>query len=1229
MAEQKNNPATPRSEKTPNFINKTVDKKALSNLLSEVYENHGNSVAARLGNNLKDLGFKYATQAAVTVSIEDLTVPPKKKALLKEAEDELEITTARFERGEITEVERYNKVIDTWSETNEKVTEAVVEHFDPLNPVYMMAFSGARGSISQVRQLVGMRGLMADSEGKIIDLPIKSNFKEGLSVPEYMISAYGARKGLVDTALKTADSGYLTRRLVDVAQDVIIRNIDCGSKRFITMGPLLDGEAEVLGISGRIVGRVSVEDIKDPKTGEILVKEGDILNRQTSQKVEKAGIKSVKIRSVLTCESKYGVCKECYGWSTTDNKPVNLGEAIGIIAAQSIGEPGTQLTMRTFHTGGAVAGSGKSRVPYKAPCDGEVSYDFTTREIRTKYGDIMFLVTKTGEMKIGSKSLKIPLAARVSVQPGDKVTQGQYLGDAPELSSKQALTEKASKDVITLSSGLVEYADFQADEITDRQGNISKQANKQGTIWVQAGEVLPLPTAGNIIVEKGQHVEKGDTLAESTIKCEHDGEVRYASDLLVEKTTIGDREIMKLNRGRLINVINSSIGAANANVEQNQQGNNLWVLNDGSEKYQIKVVTGEIIESGKILCELMDDALTPMLPCSGEVRFDGLEIDERKIVTQHGRVIFIPEEIHILSKDSSLVNNKTGDFVTAGTEIVKDVHATIDGIVRVTIENNIVHEVTITPGELYDIDDPSALKFSDGDIVKKGVEVLAGISTKKPSMITLFVNEGTGETKLLLREVQLFEISPRTVNFEAETTDAYISIIPVTQMNFKDGDRVRNINGGALTKTSLLMHCKDKYKDSKGLVEIENGTFDIVFQENIILRSDSSTSTITEVLVKPGDFVKAGGAVARVQTVAKSSGEVFYSESDPYRILVQTGDNTFKLECSAKPKMKENDFVLAGDQLDKSTTVPESGRVLKIDGNNLTIRKAQPFLVSIGTRLHADDSSLVQQGDQLATIIYERLKTGDIVQGLPKVEELLEGRKPKDPAVLTDISGKVEVINDEGSFTIYVQGKDERKEFVLTPGQNVIVDTGVEVEVGDALTDGQPSPPELLELKGVGCVQQFLVDEVQGVYISQGVEIANKHIEVIVRQMTRKVKITDPGDTHLLHGEMHERFNVDQINEEIKADGIAPAEYQAQLLGLTKASLNTESFISAASFQETTRILAEAAVKGKVDWLHGLKENIIIGRLIPSGTGFDLEEDGDEALQATDNDRSELVQAIS
>lgn len=1214
-----------RKQKYPSFVNTNVNKKKLGELLSHVYENFGNDVAARLGNNLKDLGFKYATKASVTISIEDLTIPPQKKDLIKEAETELAATTERFERGEITEVERYNKVIDTWSETNEKVTEAVVEHFNVLNPVYMMAFSGARGSIAQVRQLVGMRGLMADSEGKIIDLPIKSNFKEGLSVSEYMISAYGARKGLVDTALKTADSGYLTRRLVDVAQDVIIRSLDCGTKKHLTMGPLMDGENEVLGISARIIGRNVAETIKDPKSGEVIAKKGEIINGHLAKIIEKAGIKEVKIRSVLTCDSKYGVCKACYGWSTTDNKPVNLGEAIGIIAAQSIGEPGTQLTMRTFHTGGAVAGAGKARETYKAPCEGEVKFEFDAREIRTKYGDIVYQATKAGKMSIGTQSMNVPFGARIAVRNGDKVKAGQYLGDAPDLSKKKILTEKASKDVITQQAGLVEFVDFGVDETTDRQGNISKQANRQGSIWVQAGEVLPLPAGGNIVVKKGEHVNKGQTLAETIIKCENDGEVRYGADILIEQTDIGDREIKKLARGRLLNVINASIGAANAKIQPDQQ-NNFWHLDDNSEKYVVKVVHGELIENGKILAELIEDAQTPVLPCSGEIRYDGLEIDERKIVTKHGRVIFIPEEIHVLSKDASLVNKKTGDFVTAGTEIVKDVHTTIDGIVRVTIENNIVHEVTITPGELFDIDDPSELKFEDGDIVKEGVEVVKGVKTKKPSMITLFVNEDTGETKLLLREVQLFDIGPRKVNFEAETTDANINIVPVTQMNFKDGDRVRNINGGALTKTSLILYCKDKYKESKGLVELSETDFNIIFQENIILRSDRSVSTLTEVLVEPGDFVTAGSPVARIQTIASEAGKVFYSDTDKFRILVQTDANTFTVE--AKTKLKEGDYVLAGDQIDKGVVIPESGQVTAINGSKITIRKAQPFLVSMGTRLHVDNQSLVQQGDQLATIIYERIKTGDIVQGLPKVEELLEGRKPRDPAILADAKGKIEIVSEEGADTLYIVGKNERKECVIPSGQNIIVNNGDEVEPGDALTDGQPNPHELLEYKSLDQLQQFLVDEVQSVYISQGVEIANKHIEVIVRQMTRKVKIEDPGDSELLQGEMHERYFVDQINNDLEENAKAKVQYQTVLLGLTKASLNTESFISAASFQETTRILAEAAIKGKVDWLHGLKENIIIGRLIPSGTGFDESVDGDEALRSTDSDREELVASI-
>ncbi len=1206
-----------RNRKNPVFLNQTVDKKALGKLIGGVFENFGNAVAARLANNLKDLGFHYATKSALTISIDDLSVPFKKIELVKAAEDELAGTTRRFERGEITEVERYNKVIDTWSETNEKVTEAVVENFDKLNPVYMMAFSGARGNISQVRQLVGMRGLMADSEGKIIDLPIKSNFREGLSVVEYVISAYGARKGLVDTALKTADSGYLTRRLVDVAQDVIIREHDCGTERFLEMGPLKEGDRITVGIRSRILGRLAAEDVK--AAGKTIVKKGTVINTELAEEIQAAGIESVKIRSVLACESQFGVCQKCYGWSMTDNKPVNLGESIGIIAAQSIGEPGTQLTMRTFHTGGAVAGAAGQRDTYTSPDSGTVSYDFDTKEIRTSYGDIVQQTAKGGVLKIGSKTLTIVPGSRLIVKNGDKVTAGAYLGDAPDQNKKQILTEKATKDVTTLEAGQIVFTDFGVDETTDRQGNISKLANKQGTIWVHHGEVLPLPTGGHVTVANGQKIKKGETLCETTVKCENGGEIRYGTDMLVERTNLGDRTINKLIKGRLVNVINASIGAGNAHIEATQQGS-LWLLDDESEKYVIKVVGGELIESGKILAELVEDNLSPRLPCSGEIRYDGLEIDERKIVTKHGRVIFIPEEMHVLSKDASLANCKTGDQVKAGTEIVKDVHATIDGVVRVTIDNNIIHEVTITPGEMTDIKDPSELKFNDGDIVKKGVEVLPGLKTKKPSMITLFEDQDTGEVKLLLREVEIYEITPRDVNFQTETTDADITILPITQMNYRDGDKVRNIHGGPLTKTSLILYSKGRYTDKKGLVEIDEKEFNIVFQENIILRSERTSSNITEILPTPGDFVKAGDTIAKIQTVAKSDGDVYVSGGDNSRILVCTKDDEYVLNCAGKPKVNVGDYIVAGDKIDGSTPVEETGLVTAVEGSTLHIRKARPFLVSQGTRLHVDNSSLVQQGDHLATIVYERIKTGDIVQGLPKVEELLEGRKPKDPAVVSELDGVIELAFNEGQFTLHVRAGDERREISVPPGQNIIVVDGEKVTKGQIVTDGQPNPHDILEHKGVAALQKFLVDEVQAVYVSQGVEIANKHIEVIVRQMTRKVKVDDPGESEFLQGEMHDINFFNLANAEVAKASKTLATATPVLLGLTKASLNTESFISAASFQETTRILAEAAIKGKMDWLRGLKENVIIGRLIPSGTGFDESVDGEAALEATAKD---------
>src|SRR5271154_4416508 len=305
------------------FINETVDKKKLGALLSKIYEKYGTARSAELANSLKDLGFKFATKAGVTISINDLDVPEAKRGLIASAEKEIEAAQRRYERGEITEVERYNKVIDTWSATTDQLTKEVVDNFDRLNPVYMMAFSGARGNISQVRQLVGMRGLMADSQGQIIDLPIKANFREGLNVTEYIISSYGARKGLVDTALKTADSGYLTRRLVDVAQDVIVRDLDCNTLRGILMQPISEGEKVMVKLSDRIFGRTIAADVVIKETGEVVATRGELVSRQVAARIDTAKATKVLVRSPLQCESQYGVCQKCYGWSLTNNRLVD------------------------------------------------------------------------------------------------------------------------------------------------------------------------------------------------------------------------------------------------------------------------------------------------------------------------------------------------------------------------------------------------------------------------------------------------------------------------------------------------------------------------------------------------------------------------------------------------------------------------------------------------------------------------------------------------------------------------------------------------------------------------------------------------------------------------------------------------------------------------------------------------------------------------------------------
>ena len=600
------------TKKSIEFINKQMDKKGLNKLLAQIYLEFGGAKTAELANSLKNLGYKYATRSGVTISINDLSVPAVKKELLQEAEAEIEKSTNRYLKGEITEVERYTKVIDTWSETTSKLTEQVVENFDRLNPVYMMAFSGARGNLSQVSQLVGMRGLMADAQGQIIDLPIKSNFKEGLSVTEYIISSYGARKGLVDTALKTADSGYLTRRLVDVAQDVIIRDVDCHTTKAINMKAIMDGDQIIVPLIDRLLGRTIAEDILDEQ-GNVIVPSGTTMNRDDIRKVEKAKINltELRVRSGLTCGLEYGICQKCYGWAMTTQKPVDIGEAIGIIAAQSIGEPGTQLTMRTFHTGGVFKGSGAMKT-VDANLAGEVISNVKTRELRTRHGDIVQVSNYEADIEVKgekrSEKYHIPAGSKVFFKNGMKVEKGFKLAEYEPVSSGDGsrLTEKATKDITTDLSGEVIFEDFVADERKDRQGNISRTTNKQGIIWVLGGDVYNLPGGSKVLVKDGQKIKAGEKLAETLTISEHSGEVRFGEDLVLEKVDFEGKKINKIVQGKEITIVIASIVPGNATFEQTKK-EQIWTVPTTGEKYIVKAPVDTTVENGMIIAELIDE----------------------------------------------------------------------------------------------------------------------------------------------------------------------------------------------------------------------------------------------------------------------------------------------------------------------------------------------------------------------------------------------------------------------------------------------------------------------------------------------------------------------------------------------------------------------------------------------------------------------------------------------
>ncbi|MBF2016595.1 MAG: DNA-directed RNA polymerase subunit beta'' [Rivularia sp. T60_A2020_040] len=1260
------------------FRNRVVDKKQLRKLISWGFTNYGTARTAVMADKLKELGFRYATRAGVSISIDDLMVPPSKRSLLEAAEEEIRATEKRYQRGEITEVERFQKVIDTWNGTSEALKDEVVTHFkskDPLNSVYMMAFSGARGNISQVRQLVGMRGLMADPQGEIIDLPIKTNFREGLTVTEYIISSYGARKGLVDTALRTADSGYLTRRLVDVSQDVIIRETDCGTLRGINVLPMKEGDKILIPLSNRLLGRTVNQDIVHPKTGEVIAVRNTAIDEDLASVIEASGVEFVNVRSPLTCEAARSVCQQCYGWSLAHAKMVDLGEAVGIIAAQSIGEPGTQLTMRTFHTGGVFTGEVAQQVRAKA--DGTVKFKgkFRTRPFRTRHGEEALFVETSGIMNLepqgspkgAAMEISITKGSTLYVTNGAKVKQGQLLAEvALGARTTRINTEKAVKDVASDIAGQVKFADVVAEQKTDRQGNTTTTAVRGGLIWIFSGEVYNLPPGAELVVKNGDRILPSGVIAETKLTSIHGGGVR------LPEATPGKNT-------REIEIITASIvlDRAAVTVQSSQGRNNYLISTANNQVFNLRATPGTKVQNSQVVAELIDDRYRTNT--GGLLKFSGVEVQKKGKakqgyeVVQGGTLLWIPEETHEVNKDISLLIVEDGQFVNAGDEVVKDIFCQNSGVVEVTQKNDILREVVVKPGELLMVDDPEAVMSKDGTFIQAGEEFLGTTFTELRYIEYVETPEGPA---ILSRPVVEFPVPtnpdvPSTTSANEEGGRS-IQLKAVQRISYKDSERIKSVESVELLRTQLVLEIGQEGEEHNTsplaadieLIPDENDPeiqrLQLVILESLVIRRDIAAdatqgSTKTNLEVEDGLTIEPGAVVARTQILCKEGGViggVKVGTDAPRRCLILRNADMFTINLDQPPTCKVGDLLVEGVEIAPGVFAEQSGEVVDVGNQQLTVdsgpgtgdsgqltvdsgqspyyvtlRMGRPYRVSPGAVLQVEDTDLVQRGDNLVLLVFERAKTGDIIQGLPRIEELLEARKPKEGCMLARRAGEVKPVYGDGDEAIAIKVLEAGgvvTDYPLGPGQNMVVSEGQMVATGQPLTDGPSNPHEILEVffnqgsdEGVyACtslalqkVQTFLVNEVQSVYQSQGIEISDKHIEVIVRQMTSKVRLDDGGDTTMLPGELIELRQVEQVNEAMSITGGAKAQYTPVLLGITKASLNTDSFISAASFQETTRVLTEAAIEGKSDWLRGLKENVIIGRLIPAGTGFNAYEE--------------------
>nr|YP_009863213.1 RNA polymerase beta'' subunit [Bougainvillea peruviana]QKD77267.1 RNA polymerase beta'' subunit [Bougainvillea peruviana]QTK22005.1 RNA polymerase beta'' subunit [Bougainvillea spectabilis x Bougainvillea glabra] len=1307
------------------FHNKAIDGTAMKRLISRLIDHFGMAYTSHILDQVKTLGFQQATATSISLGIDDLLTIPSKGWLVQDAEQQSFILEKHHHYGNVHAVEKLRQSIEIWYSTSEYLRQEMNPNFrmtDPYNPVHIMSFSGARGNVSQVHQLLGMRGLMSDPQGQMIDLPIQSNLREGLSLTEYIISCYGARKGVVDTAVRTSDAGYLTRRLVEVVQHIVVRRTDCGTIRGISVSPRNGMMPERIFIQ-TLIGRVLADDIymgsrcMATRNQDIGV---GLVNRFITFRTQ-----PIYIRTPFTCRSTSWICRLCYGRSPTHGDLVELGEAVGIIAGQSIGEPGTQLTLRTFHTGGVFTGGTAEHV--RAPSNGKIKFnEDLVYPTRTRHGHPAFLCYIDLYVTIESEDIlhnvNIPPKSFLLVQNDQYIESEQVIAEIRAGASTLNFKERVRKHIYSDSEGEMHWSTdvYHAPEFT--YGNVHFLP-KTSRLWILSGR-----SYRSSVVPFSLHKDQDQTNAHS-----FSFEQRYISNSSVTNDQVKDKlldpsskkedripDYSEMNRMGHCNLI---YPAKNFDLLAKRRRNRFIIPFQSSEEQEkelipvspisIEVPINGIFRKNSIYAYFDDPRyrrkssgitkygiieMHSIVKKEDLIEYRGVKEFRPKYQMKVDRFFFIPEEVHILPGSSSIMV-RNNSIIGVDTQIALNTRSRVSGVVRVErkkkkIELQIFSGDIHFPGETDKISrhsgiliPPGSTNYKESQNLKKWIYVQRVTPIKKKyfvlvrpvvtykitdgiNLATLFPQDllqekdnvqlrvvnyilygngkatrGISDTSIqlvrtclilnwtqdkksssieearasfvevringMIRDFLRIDLVKSTISYIGKRNDSlffsddgldhtnmnpFYSIYSKTKLQSFNQNQgtVRTLLGinkecqsfiilsssncfrmGPFTFNSVKYHKESIKKDR--LIPIRNslGPLGTALQiANVFSFYHLITHNLTHNQILVTNYLQLDNLKQTFQVLKfqyylmDENGRIYNPDAfsniilNPFKLNWYFLNYNFFEETSTKIRLGQ--FLCENLCIAKNGPHLKSGQVLIVQFDSVVIRSAKPYLATPGATVHGHYGEIIYEGDTLVTFIYEKSRSGDITQGLPKVEQVLEVRS------IDSISMNLEK---------RVDGWNELLTRILGIPWGFLI--GAELTIAQSRIS--------------------LVNKIQKVYRSQGVQIHNRHIEIIVRQITSKVLISEDGMSNVfLPGELVGLFRAERTGRALE-EAIC---YRAILLGITRASLNTQSFISEASFQETARVLAKAALRGRIDWLKGLKENVVLGGMIPVGTGF-------------------------